>query len=331
MKTPLNVLLTSVGRRAELVRSFRAAYQRLGLAGKIFATDADWLAPAAHLVDRCFLVPPCTDTRLPAILREICNQYDVGLVLPLIDPDIPILARLANDLANSKTRFGVVAPAAAEIGGDKWRTCSFFRALDLATPQTWLGQDPPSSPRFPLFVKPSNGSAAVNTFRVANQVQLDFFRGYVPHCLIQEFIQGIEITTDVLCDFAGNFITSVSRQRIAVRGGEAIKSTTIHHEKISAACRKIAENLPARGPITVQCILRDDEPVFTEINLRLGGGLPLAVAAGVDIPGMLLALANNQSIANWNTTYLDHVYMTRCDESLFLRATDREKMDCRYL
>ena len=281
MVANLNILLTSVGRRVELVRSFRAAYQRLGMTGKILATDTDWLAPAAHLVDRCFVVPPTPSSEYPQSIRKICREHQVRLVLPLIDPDIPILSRIASELFTTETIAGVVEPQAAEIGADKWQTCRFFAELGLETPKSWQGDEPPRAPEFPLFVKPTNGSAAVNTFRVLNQQQLDFFRGYVPNCLIQEFIQGTEITTDVLCDFDGNFVTLVSRQRIAVRGGEAIKSVTVHHPEISAACRKIAAKLPARGPITVQCILRDGRPFFTEINSRLGGGLPLAVAAGV--------------------------------------------------
>jgi carbamoyl-phosphate synthase large subunit len=331
MVAPLNILLTSVGRRGELVRSFRAAYQRLGIDGRILATDADWLAPAAHLVDRCFVVPPTHTPEFPQVIRKICAEHDVRLVLPLIDPDIPVLSRLAPDLVSILTIVGVVGQQAAAIGADKWQTSRFFAELGLATPRTWQGDAPPTLPEFPLFVKPTNGSAAVNTFRVTDRQQLDFFRQYVPNCLIQEFIQGTEITTDVLCDFDGHFITLVSRQRIAVRGGEAIKSVTVHHPEISAACRKIAENLPARGPITVQCILRDDRPIFTEINSRLGGGLPLAVAAGVDIPGMLLALANHQPVDHWNKEYADKIYMTRFDESLFLRTSDCEKMDRSYL
>ena len=140
MKSELHLLLTSVGRRVELVRAFRGAFQRLGLSGKIFATERDWLAPAAHCVDHCFLVPPTCDPTYPSILSEICRTHGIRLVLPLIDPDIPILAGIKQALGEEGTIAGVVNTEAAAIGADKWKTYQFFSRLGLATPRTWLAR-----------------------------------------------------------------------------------------------------------------------------------------------------------------------------------------------
>jgi carbamoyl-phosphate synthase large subunit len=145
---------------------------------------------------------------------------------------------------------------------------------------------------------------------------------------VQELIDGPEITSDVICDFDGNALQVVSRQRIQVRGGEAIKSVTIQNERIAESCRRIAESLPARGPITVQSIFTENGPVFIEINARLGGGVPLAIAAGVDVPAILLSLAAGFPIedlveceaeAGW--------YMTRFDESIFVKDDVGAKLE----
>lgn len=327
----VNVLLTSVGRRVELVRAFREAYARLGIGGKIFATDSDWLAPAAHHVDHCTLVPEVIDPRYPRILLDICRRHRIDLVLPLIDPDIPILAEIKELLAADGTRAAVVDRGAAAIGADKWSTFQFFSRIGLPTPESWLATDMGIPERFPLFVKPRDGSAAINTFRVNGSWELDFFRQYVPRALVQEFVPGAEITTDVLCDFQGRVVAMASRRRIAVRGGEALKSITGHFPAVTAGCEAIARALPAVGPITVQCILRGEEPVFTEINARLGGGLPLAIAAGADFPGFLLRLAADLPLPEPIPDYRDGVYMTRCDDSLFLRADNGDHLDRRYL
>ena len=56
-----------------------------------------------------------------------------------------------------------------------------------------------------------------------------------------------------------------------------------------------------------------------EINARLGGGIPLAIAAGVDVPGLLLAHAAGRPIARPELdSYELGLYMTRSDESIFL-------------
>jgi carbamoyl-phosphate synthase large subunit len=97
----------------ELVRAFRRAYQRLGLSGNIVATDIDPLAPAVHEVDRPYLVPRLdTPDYIPA-LAEICRSEKVDLIFPLIDPDIPVLAKSRDTLASTGARVAVVSPQAA--------------------------------------------------------------------------------------------------------------------------------------------------------------------------------------------------------------------------
>src|SRR5207249_1264001 len=81
----------------------------------------------------------------------------------------------------------------------------------------------------------------------------------------------------------------VSRRRLEVRWGEVAKGVTLWDEGIAAACTRIAQALPAVGPITVQCMMKDGVPHFIEINARLGGGFPLGIAAGADSPRWLLA------------------------------------------
>jgi carbamoyl-phosphate synthase large subunit len=319
MKT--NLLLTSVGRRVELVRAFQRAYQQLGLEGQIVATDIDPLAPAMQIVDVPLLVPNNRDPHYVDHLAELCAEYNIDLVLPLIDPDIPRLAAERAKIEAQGAKLGVVSVEAARICGDKWLAHGFFRQHNLATPQTWLpGQLDPEDAVYPLFVKPRDGSAAMHTFPARTPEELRFFENYVPNAIVQEFLEGPEITTDVVCDLHGKPLTVISRQRLAVRGGEVIKSVTVKDSRITEACKKIARQLPAVGPITVQCMMHREEPYLIEINARLGGGIPLAFAAGIDVPAILIHLAAGLPV-QVPETYQTDLYMTRCDESFFVSAT----------
>ncbi len=89
----INLLFTSVGRRVQLLRAFRRAYEGLGLAGRIIGADMNRLAPALGVVDRPYVVPSASEPEFAAVLAEICRRERATLVFPLIDPDIPILAR----------------------------------------------------------------------------------------------------------------------------------------------------------------------------------------------------------------------------------------------
>ncbi|HEY6563674.1 MAG TPA: hypothetical protein VIY86_04220 [Pirellulaceae bacterium] len=125
----LKILLSSVGRRVELVRSFQRAFRETGIAGEIVGTDVDWLAPALQVVDHPRLVPSCHDPSFPSVILELCVREGVHAILPLIDPEIPVYAGLADQFRAHGIRLGVVDSAAAEITGDKWRTVAFFRQL----------------------------------------------------------------------------------------------------------------------------------------------------------------------------------------------------------
>jgi carbamoyl-phosphate synthase large subunit len=326
--SPINILFTSVGRRVELLRAFRRAYSVLGLEGIIVGVDLDTLAPALQIVHKGYIVPPVGSEDYVSTLEAICRREKIDVVLPLIDPDIPVLSRARPVLEATGARVGVVSPAAAAVTADKWLTSQFFQNLGLTTPQSWLPEEMwEADVTYPLFIKPRAGSAGKYAFRVENRRQLEFFLDYVAEPIIQECIDGPEITSDVLCDLEGTLLGVVSRRRIEVRSGEVAKGVTIRHQPVIDACARIARELPAVGPITVQCLMLGDVPCFTEINARFGGGVPLGIAAGFDVPLLLLSRCAGIPIAAPRLgEYETGLHITRCDESFFLTEQQREQV-----
>lgn len=329
----MNILFTSVGRRVELLRAFRRAFDALGLAGNIVVTDINPLSPAIQVADRSYMVPRFTSPDYVPTLAAICTREHIGLVFPLIDPDIPILAGHRAVFEAAGARLAVSPEPAVAIAADKWRTTQFFRSLGLATARAWLpDQLDAAQAEYPLFIKPRNGSAAQHTFKVRNARELAFFAEYVPDPIIEELLPGPEVTSDVVCDLEGAVLGVVSRRRIEVRSGEVAKGVTVYDPAIADACVRIARALPAAGPITVQCMFKDGVPHFTEINARLGGGVPLGIAAGVDAPRWLLARAAGLPIdIPALGSYQTGMYMTRFDDSFFLSEADREQLASRHL
>ena len=314
----VNVLFTSVGRRVELMRAFRQAYSELGLKGSILATDIDPLAPALSEVDRYFLVPRVDDPEYIPTLAQICRAEGVKLIFPLIDPDIPVLAEGREFLEENGATLAAVPAAAARTVHDKWKTYRFLRSAGLAVPKSWKSL-PSAKPGFPLFVKPRIGSAGRGGQKVDTQAELKQALRRTPGPLLQQYLTGPEVTSDVSCGLDGRVWAVVSRQRIEVRWGEVAKGVTVRNEEILAGCVTIARELPARGPLTVQCIVQDGRPYFTEINARFGGGLPLAIAAGAPSPRWYLAQAAGIPFEPPTLgSYQTGLYLTRHDVSRFL-------------
>ena len=322
----MNVLFTSAGRRVELLRAFRRAYDELGLDGSIVVTDVDPLAPSIRVADRHHLVPRLTDPRYLDALVQVVHHERVDLILPLIDPDIPVLARGRRRLEEAGAHAVLIPDGSIASTVDKLETRALFAHLDVPAPRTWTPAEARADAlEFPVFVKPRFGSAAQQCVQVRDRRELDFFLDSVPEPIIQEYLPGPEITTDVLCDprDAGKVLAAVSRCRIQVREGEVAKGVTVHDPAIIEYCVTIARRLEAIGPITVQCILRGDQPLFTEINPRFGGGVPLGIAAGVLSPHWLLAVASGRPVDIPPLgSYEVGLYMTRFDDSFFLREDD---------
>jgi len=334
----VNVLFTSVGRRVELLRSFRKAYKTLGIPGRIIAVDVDPLAPALRLADATYMVPRLTEPGYIRALLEILQRERPAVVFPLIDPDIPMLAAHREQFEAVGARLAVVSPQAAAIAADKWKTHEFFSRLGLEVPQSWLpDQLDPAAAEYPLFIKPRHGSASQQTFKVENPRQLAFFCEYVSRPIVQEYLPGPEITNDVICDLDGNVMSVVSRQRIRVRDGEVTMGKTVFDPAIAEACTQIAAALPAVGPITVQCMMKHTAdggkvPAFTEINARLGGGVPLGISAGADSPLWLLAAAAKVPVEIPPLgSYCRGLYLSRFDQSLFLTEAERDQMASRRI
>ena len=314
-----------------MLHAFRNAYRALGLGGAITAVDANPLAPALKIADRSFLVPRTEKSDYVATLLRICRQERIDLIFPLTDPELPLFACHRDEFAKAGSRLVLSTERAVTISSDKWLTKSFFNHLDLPTPQSWLpGKDIPDPVSFPLFIKPREGSGSARCFEVRNERELELFSSYVPNPILSELLPGPEITSDVICDLNGQLLAVVSRQRIEVRGGEVAKGVTVFDPRISDACRVIAQELCAIGPITVQCMMKDGVPHYTEINARFGGGVPLTIAAGADFPRWLLADAAGLKVSIPPVgSYTVGMYMTRFDDSHFITETEREQMASR--
>lgn len=230
------------------LRLFKAAYKELALQGLIIATDINPLAPALQVADRAYIVPPISDPDYVPTLVKICRKEQIKLIFPLIDPDIPVLANHREEFESIGARVVVVSREAAAITRDKWLTYKFLCDLGVPTPKSWL----PSEAYvyldvlpYPVFLKPLFGSAGKQTFKVDNAEEIRFFLKRVPDPMIQEFLPRPEITNDVVCDFEGNVLGVVSRERIEVRSGEVAKGKTVYYPENIEYCVRIAIALKA--------------------------------------------------------------------------------------
>ena len=314
----VNILFTSIGRRVELIKAWKKAYVDLGINGQIFGTDIDYLAAASNFVDSFHIVPPSKHEEFIPAIQNICNENDINLVFPLNDNDLMPLSVGKPILEQNERIVAISKIESVDITIDKWSTYNFFKNSGIKTPNTWMPNQNNKSD-FPILIKPRNGSAGKNIFKINDQDELEFYMQRIKDPIIQEFINGTEITTDVICDFKGSIIGVVNRERLEVRWGEVAKGRTIFDKNIIKNCEKIVKNLDIIGPITVQCIVEDNDAYFIEINARYGGGAPLGFAAGVKSPHWYLSIASGLELDFPPMgSYKKNLFLSRYDNSLFM-------------
>ncbi len=131
----MDLLFTSAGRRAALIRAFQDAP---GDGGRTYATDCDPTAPALYVADGAFLSPPADDPGYVPSLLEQVQRHRIRALIPLIDPEIPLPAAAAPAFAARGCTVLTMAPDSVETAADKWRTAHFFGQHAIPTPATFL-------------------------------------------------------------------------------------------------------------------------------------------------------------------------------------------------
>ncbi|MBU0717732.1 MAG: ATP-grasp domain-containing protein [Planctomycetes bacterium] len=316
------MLLTCVGRRVELLNAFRRAADRLGIKLEIHGADATQLAPAMHRVDQAHLVRRIDSGHYIDDLLEVVRQSGVDLLIPTIDPELPLIAAAVDQFADAGCCALISSENVVRICRDKLATYETLRKAGIDTPRTWPWREAVKRKRhrFPLFIKPRSGSAAVGNYTVRDANELRTFGRRVDEAIVQEFVRGVEHTMDVYTGFDGRPRCAVPRKRLEVRTGEVSKGLIVKDPAIMAVGTRVAEVLGGcRGVVTVQCMMTPRGRIRAiEINPRFGGGVPLAIHAGADFPRWILMELMGQRPRINPGGFRADLAMLRYDESVFV-------------
>ena len=98
----MNILLTSAGRRSYLVQYFKEALRLGGCGGLVHAANS-CQCPAFACADRSVVTPIIYDQGYIPFLLEYCKREEIGMLIPLFDIDVPVLAAHREAFASAGT------------------------------------------------------------------------------------------------------------------------------------------------------------------------------------------------------------------------------------
>ncbi|HEX4484463.1 MAG TPA: ATP-grasp domain-containing protein [Solirubrobacteraceae bacterium] len=330
--SPPAVLLTGVGKRYDIVSCFAQLTRTV-------AADLSPLAPAQYAAHVRTVVPSVDDPHYVSALRELCEQHEVGALLPLTDLDIELLAR-----AREEHRLPAFVPSAeiARTTYDKYETHLLLQRLGLPSPPTVLPEHADlDALDYPVVVKPTHGSGARSIHLAHDAAQARFFVDYVQRAptvsrpkgapapeqvMVQRAMGGDELSIDCLGDLAGRCLNAIPRTMLESRGGESIKGAAIYDEQLIELGRNVMETLKVTGPATIQ-VFRDPEIGLgiTDVNTRFGGAFPApayAALPGRSYPELIVRMADGDPVEphvgefNAGRTFTRYYWQLELDEQM---------------
>jgi carbamoyl-phosphate synthase large subunit len=311
------ILLTGAGKRYDIVSCFARLTTTI-------VADPSPLAPAQYAAQVRTSVPLIDDPEYVPTLERLCEQHNVGAVLPLTDLDIEVLARARTD---GRLPALVPSPEVARATYDKYEAHLLLERLGLPSPPTVLPEDDLEASTYPVMVKPRRGSGARSIHLAHDPDQARFFIDYVAEpVMVQRAMNGPELSIDCLGDLDGGCLNAIPRTMLESRGGESIKGEVIHDIELIELGRRVMEALEVRGPATIQ-VFRDPDIGLgiTDVNTRFGGAFPApayAALPGLTYPELIVRLAAGETVAphvgefNAGMTFTRYYWQLELDERL---------------
>lgn len=319
-----NILISSAGKRVVLVQIFQRTLEKLGLDAQVYASDMNpGMAPACHIADKSFLVPPCMAGNYIDELIRICQEQKIGVIIPTIDPELEVLAV-------NQERFEAVGTFVAEpdlafvrICRDKRLTASFFPKIGIDVPKMYDKHHPV----FPMFAKPYDGSRSINTHAIMDERSLTKEIMDDPKLIFMEYIDQIEykeFTVDMYYGMDSKVKGIIPRERVEVCSGEISKGIARKNYIVDFLKKNMNKIDGVHGCICMQLFFRQNDQKMKgiEINPRFGGGFPLSFYSGANFAEYIIREYLLGETIDYSDTWLDNTKLLRYNEDIIIYNAD---------
>lgn len=299
----MNILLTSVGRRAYMVKYFKDV---MGV-DEVHVCNSDDKTVAFHYADKSIISPLIYDDNYIPFLLSYCKENKIDIVISLFDIDLLVLAKNKKEFEKIGTRVIVSEPELVEICNDKYKTYLFLKENGFNVPKTYLTLEDTINAldrgeiSYPVIVKPRFGCGSIamsiaedemallyyfrrNT-RTINKSYLKYESAAVDEKIIyQECLCGQEYGVDIINNLEGSFENAIVKKKIAMRAGETDIARIEENREIYNECKRLSSLTKHIANMDTDVFLVDGKPYILEMNARFGGGYPFSHMGGCNLP-----------------------------------------------
>lgn len=321
MHLPRSVLVTTVGAATGLC-VLRALRRGFGDEVRLIGTDVlpSSRVAGAAFVDEFHQVLPAADPDYAHSLLAAVDRAGADFVMPIFDGEVLRVAGLRDELARRGVGSYVAEPDAIAICNSKRATAKALLDAGIPTPETTMAADvDPMVASYPVYVKPDDGVGSKSTYLVTSAPELEVFRARTPHAVVQPAVSGVEFTVEMLADRSGSVVAHVARERLETKEGVATKSRTVDLPDVVKQAADVVGLMRLAGASNVQLIGEAGSYQVIDVNPRFAAAQPLGMAAGVNLPALLLRLAAGETLEPGYHAAESGVVMLRYYEEVFVR------------
>jgi len=293
---------------------------------EIIVADSDPLAPGLHIGLRSYVIPTIDDEAFFSSLEKIIRTENVNVFIPCLDPFLIPVARNRAFFEKLGVKVMISPAESLVLSRDKWKTYIGLKDK-IPMPESWINPDEIPDDRYPLFIKPRDGSGSINAYRVDSKEELSFYMKKHRNMIVQEYLPGREFTVDCLTDENGKLLISSPRERIKTKAGICTISRTVEYPELDEIASRIVDEVAITGPFFFQAKEdREGNPKVTELNIRLAGTMSLSTAAGVNIPLLAIKILLGEKIQT-KPRPKRGVYLMRFWNEIFLNSGNDLRFD----
>jgi len=282
----MRVLVTGAGGPSAI-----SVWKSLRREHRLHMADMDACAAGLYLVpaeDR-LLLPRGDDPRLADSVLAACVERGIDLLIPTVDAELVPLAQSRQRFEDAGVKLALAPLECLQQCRDKHALLDFLRAVvPVPASEPLTPEVAAAAVDFPKFVKPRIASGSRGATLIRTREDLAAVR-HDGSCLLQEWLPGEEYSVDVYVSGAGRIVAAVPRLRMKTDSGIAVTARTVDDPEVTQAAITAALAIGLRYAANIQ-FKRGVDGVckLLEINPRFPGTLPLTVAAGVDMPALLV-------------------------------------------
>lgn len=312
----MNILLTSVGRRAYMVKYFKEV---LGDEGKVCVCNSDDKSIAFKYADEKVISPLIYDKEYIPFLLQYCRKNSVDIVISLFDIDLFVLAQHKKEFEKIGTKLIVSNPQIIEVCNDKWKTYNFLKDNGFCVPMSFLHINEviekitAGELQYPIVVKPRYGCGSISVTiaydeedlrYLTKKVNKDITNSYLKYesavtndkVIYQECLKGQEYGADIINDLNGETQNVIVRKKLAMRSGETDIAQLVDEPIIRDTLIRLGQVTKHIANMDCDVFLVDGVPYVLEMNARFGGGYPFSHMGGCNLPKAIVDWVNGKNV-----------------------------------